>query len=87
MNVDEYRISAISQSLNTVLTGLVVAGICWLLMEVNGSREKWARIEERLTTIQKELVEWNQNYDNLKKRVDGLERRLYLLEKEAENEG
>lgn len=83
MNVTEYKVTAFSQALNTVLTGLIVAGVCWLLMEVNGSREKWARIEERLTTIQKELSQWNRNHEKLEERVNYLEKRLNDLERQS----
>lgn len=83
MNVTEYKVTAFSQALNTVLTGLIVAGVCWLLMEVNGSREKWARIEERLTTIQKELSQWNRNHEKLEERVNYLENRLNDLERQS----
>ncbi|MFN3898879.1 MAG: hypothetical protein ACK4ML_00750 [Alishewanella aestuarii] len=83
MNVTEYKVTAFSQAINTVLTGLIVAGVCWLLMEVNGSREKWARIEERLTTIQKELAQWNRNHEKLEERVIALENRVIELERKS----
>lgn len=83
MNVTEYKVTAFSQAINTILTGLIVAGVCWLLMEVNGSREKWARIEERLTTIQKELAQWNRNHEKLEERVISLENRLIELERKV----
>ena len=83
MNTTEYKVAAFSQAINTILTGLIVAGVCWLLMEVNGSREKWARIEERLTTIQKELSQWNRNHEKLEERVIYLEKRVTELEKKV----
>ena len=86
MNVTEYKVTAFSQALNTVLTGLIVAGVCWLLMEVNGSREKWARIEERLTTIQKELSQWNRNHEKLEERVIHLEKQVNELERRLRND-
>ncbi len=82
MNVTEYKVTAFSQALNTILTGLIVAGVCWLLLEVNGSREKWARIEERLTTIQKELAQWNRNHEKLEERVIYLEKQVIGLERQ-----
>lgn len=81
MNTTEYKVAAFSQALNTILTGLIVAGVCWLLLEVNGSREKWARIDERLTTIQKDLLQWNRNHEKLEERVIDLEKRLTELER------
>ena len=80
MNVTEYKVTAFSQAMNTILTALIVAGVSWLLMEVNGSREKWVRIEERLTTIQKDLTQWNRNHEKLEERVTNLEKKLAVLE-------
>lgn len=83
MNTTEYKVTAISQAINTTLTGLIVAGVCWLLMEVNGSREKWIRIEERLASIQKEFIQWNRNHEKLEERVEILERRVVELERKG----
>jgi uncharacterized coiled-coil protein SlyX len=91
MNVTEYRAAAVAQSINTVLTGLLVMGIGWLLLEVTGGRERWARIEERISAQQVNIMElrsdinaWNANLQNSDKNLRNLELRIHALEVKVE---
>lgn len=90
MNVTEYKAAAVAQSINSVLTGLLVMGIGWLLLEVTGGRERWARIEERITAQQVNIMElrsdinkWNSNLQNSDEKVRDIEVRLVALENKA----
>jgi hypothetical protein len=87
MKVIEYQTAAISQTVNTVLTGLLVMGIGWLLLEVTGGRERWARIEERISAQQVNIMElrtdintWNANLQSSEGRMRELELRIVSLE-------
>lgn len=87
MNVTEYKAAALAQSVNTVLTGLLVMGIGWLLLEVTGGRERWARIEERITAQQLNIMElrtdintWNSNLQANDGKVRELELRILVIE-------
>lgn len=80
MNVTEYKIATINQMINTVLTGLLVTGICWLILEVTGSRERWARIEERMTSQSVNILELRSDINSWTARRDAQEERLNKME-------
>lgn len=91
----EAKLKAGSQLLNTVLSGLLVMGISWLLLEVNESRERWARVEERITSqsagiieIKKELQvsinETRHSRLDTHRRLRSVENRISILETQSE---
>lgn len=94
MNVTEYKVATISQTINTILTGLLVTGICWLILEVTGSRERWARMEERINTQSVHILElrndislWNQRREAQEGRLYKLEERVTVLESRGGPQG
>lgn len=83
----EQQISRWSQIISTILTGTLTAGICWLMIEVGSSRERWARLEERLNSqssmildMREDFAEWKERRKEADTRMLDLERRLTLLE-------
>lgn len=93
----EAKLKAGSQLLNTVLSGLLVMGISWLLLEVNESRERWARVEERIAgqsagilDIKRELrvnIEESRNTRmGVTRRLRRTENRLSVLESRHDTE-
>lgn len=83
----EQRVQSWGQFVNTLLTGLLTAGICWLLLEVNASRERWARLEERMNTqslaiqeLRTDLSQWNSRRENQDSRMADLDKRLSIIE-------
>lgn len=91
MSEFERKNSNLTESVNTVLTGLLVLGIGWLLLEVTSGREKWARMEERLATQQVNIMElrlditqWNSNLKENEVFMREMERRVHVLENRVE---
>lgn len=85
----EQQVSRWSQIISTILTGTLTAGICWLMVEVGSSRERWARLEERLNTqsalileMRSDLAEWKDRRKDTDTKLNELERRLAILEVE-----
>lgn len=83
----EQRVQSWGQFINTLLTGLLTAGICWLLLEVNASRERWARLEERITTqslsiqeLRTDISQWNQRREGQEQRFSELDKRVAIVE-------
>lgn len=93
--VDE-RITTIANLLTPVLTALLVGGVGWLLLEVQDSRERWARVEERISAqsvlimelrveLSDSLRDQRSGMRELERGVNGLERRVILLEANKSN--
>lgn len=87
MSEFEQKVQAWGQFVNTLLTGLLTAGICWLLLEVNSSRERWARLEERLNTqslsiqeLRSDLSDWNDRRAGQETRMADIDKRLSIIE-------
>ena len=78
MNVTDQKVASWSQAINTILTGLLVAGICWVMLEVSAARERTARIEERLALISINLDD--ERRSNYPLQLAVIEQRLQVLE-------
>ncbi len=83
----EQQVSRWSQIISTILTGTLTAGICWLMIEVGSSRERWARLEERLNNqssmildMREDFAEWKERRKETDTRLSEFERRLTILE-------
>lgn len=83
----EQQVARWSQIISTILTGTLTAGICWLMVEVGSSRERWARLEERLNAqssmildMREDFAEWKERRKETDNRITELERRLTVLE-------
>ena len=90
------RITTIANILSPVFTAMLVGGVGWLVLEVQDSRERWARVEERISTqsvlIMELRVELNDSMREqrsgmreLERGVNSLERRVSLLEAKKSN--
>lgn len=85
-NLDQ-QVPKWSEIISTILTGTLTAGICWLIVEVGSSRERWARLEERLNTqstlileMRTDLAEWKDRRKDTDLKLNELERRLAVIE-------
>lgn len=87
----EVRTLANSHLLNSVMITVIAGGIAWVLLELHQGRERWARVEERISNQSAHIVdmrvdlntnlrEWQRVNEKNGERLSELERRMSVHE-------
>lgn len=80
-----------SHLINSILITMIAGGIAWVLLELHHGRERWARVEERISSqsthivemrvdLNNNLTEWRRAQEKNTERVSELERKLAVQE-------
>ena len=87
----EVQTFASSHLINSVLITMIAGGIAWVLLELHHGRERWARVEERISSqsthivemrvdLNTNLTEWRSAHEKNTMRVFELERKIAVQE-------